>query len=298
MGNETTEEDHKFTLHQKLKHIEKGYHKVTCSLASEDSRYLFVAIRNKIEVWVRNGEHKFEMQAELQEHEGDITDLAYDTENGRLFSSDNEGFVTVWSKQSNEITETMKTIMDSIIKKEGTIKDIEGLEVADEDPKGNRNSNFSFSSNGKTKIHKSAIYKMDINSRRGMLLTCSKDHTIRIGDSSKDDLTERQILNGHTAPVLNVRYMEGADIVVSSSADKTLKIWRYSEPSERNFEERKEKHHNDKSDDQTESIDEMKGKSPEEIEISSKQDLGGAGETEALINKKRGTQGVKGAPKP
>ena len=65
LGEETTEEDHKFTLHQKLKHIEKGYHKVTCSLASEDSKYLFVAIRNKIEVWVRNGDHKFEMQAEL-----------------------------------------------------------------------------------------------------------------------------------------------------------------------------------------------------------------------------------------
>ena len=85
----------------------------------------------------------------------------------------------------------MKTIMDSITKKEGTIKDLEGLEMVDDDQKGKKRANFSFSSNGKTKIHKSAIYKMDINSSRGMLLTCSKDHTIRIGDSSKDDLTEK-----------------------------------------------------------------------------------------------------------
>ena len=59
--------------------------------------------------------------------------------------------------------------------------------------------------------------------------------------------------------------MDALDIVVSTSADKTLKIWRYKKLKEQNIEAKKETKPGEKfkgqpDDNQTESIEEMKGK--------------------------------------
>ena len=123
-GNKTVIFDHLYTPHQTLKHNDYGTFKVSCTLLSKDSDYLFVAILNFIEVWVKNKENKFVRQSILDEHTAEITGMKFDMRRERLISVDRLGYGITWAKYEPLQREVISQIVDIVQTKKHLFKNL------------------------------------------------------------------------------------------------------------------------------------------------------------------------------
>jgi WD40 repeat protein len=167
----------------------------------------------------------------LYGHEGEVTDLLYlETEKkDLLISSSNDLYIFFWDTRKKIATRITDSLHDSEIINL-CILDENVFATCSKDRKVMLWSCEDCSHLKTLDTHKSTIYGIDFNPFTRRLYSASYDKNIHCTEiSEKLDINKKGVINGHLSAVTSARLDYVSGIFITSSTDKSLKIWDFKE---------------------------------------------------------------------
>ena len=77
--------------------------------------------------------------------------------------------------------------------------------------------------------HSEAVWGLALSRSGDALLSCSKDHTVRVwGNLTGEPPTRKAVLSGHTGPVRSAAFAQRTGIVATASYDGSIRTWDLS----------------------------------------------------------------------